>query len=87
MIKIEALCTKNEDFDQTYSKTQNEKEVSLDLIFHYRSGKISKVLVRKTPGKELTLNRTETIKTNSVDCFSDADTKSPVGDEKLVKLV
>ena len=33
MIKIEALCTKNEDFDQTYlntgSKTQN-----VDLIFH-----------------------------------------------------
>ena len=38
MIKIEALCTKNEDFDQTYlntgSKTQNVEGLSLDLILH-----------------------------------------------------
>jgi hypothetical protein len=38
LIKTEAFCTKNEDFDQTYlntgSKTQNVKELSLDLIFH-----------------------------------------------------
>ena len=37
MIKIEDFCAKNEDFDQTYvntgSKTQNEEELSLDLIF------------------------------------------------------
>ena len=36
--QIEALCTKNEDFYQTYlntgSKTQNVEELSLDLIFH-----------------------------------------------------
>ena len=36
--QIEALCTKNEDFDHTYSntgaKTQNVEELSLDLIFH-----------------------------------------------------
>ena len=36
-IKIEALYTKNEDFDQTClntgSKTQNVEELSLDLIF------------------------------------------------------
>ena len=35
---LEALCAKNEDFDQTYlntgSKTQNVGELSLDLIFH-----------------------------------------------------
>jgi hypothetical protein len=44
------LCTKNEDFDQTYlntgSKTQNVEELSLDLII---SGKISKGLISKTP--------------------------------------
>jgi hypothetical protein len=38
LIKTEALGTKNEDFDQTYSntgsKTQNVEEPSLDLIFH-----------------------------------------------------
>ena len=36
--QIEALCTKNEDFDQTYlntgSKIQNVEQLSLDLIFH-----------------------------------------------------
>ena len=36
--KIEALCTKNKDFNQTYLntglKTQNVEELSLDLIFH-----------------------------------------------------
>jgi hypothetical protein len=38
LIKIEAFCAKNEDFDETYlntgSKTQNMEELSLDLIFH-----------------------------------------------------
>ena len=38
LIKIEAFCTKNEDFDQTYlntgSKTQTVGDLSLDLIFH-----------------------------------------------------
>ena len=38
LIKIEALCTKNEDFYQTYlntgSKTQNVEEFGLDLLFH-----------------------------------------------------
>ena len=38
LMKIEALRTKNVDFDQTYlntgSKTQNVEELSLDLIFH-----------------------------------------------------
>ena len=38
LIRIEALGTKNEDFDQTNlntgSKTQNVEELSLDLIFH-----------------------------------------------------
>ena len=37
-MQIEAFCTKNGDFDQTYlktdSKTQNVEELSLDLIFH-----------------------------------------------------
>ena len=37
-IKIEAFCTKDEDFDQKYlnvgSRTQNVEELSLDLIFH-----------------------------------------------------
>ena len=48
LIKIECFCTKNEDFDQihlnTGSKTQNLKELSLDLI---KSGKILKVLIEK----------------------------------------
>ena len=38
LIKIEALCTKNEDFDQIYLnsglKIQNVEELSLDRIFH-----------------------------------------------------
>ena len=42
---------KKEDFDQTYlntgSKTQNVEELGLDLIII--SGKISKVLLNKTP--------------------------------------
>ena len=54
LIKIEALCTKNEDFDHTYvntgSKTQKFGKVKprfdIPLII---SGKISKVLVSKTP--------------------------------------
>jgi hypothetical protein len=37
LIKIEAFCTKNEDFDHIYlntgSKTQNVEKLSLDLIF------------------------------------------------------
>ena len=37
-IKIEALCTKSEDFDQTYlntgSKTQNVEKLSLDPILY-----------------------------------------------------
>ena len=50
MIRIEALCTKNEDFDQTYlntgSKTQNVEELSLDLIFHNNfSNKNSKLRI------------------------------------------
>ena len=48
-MKIEAFCTKNEDFDQTsvntVSKTQSVEELSLDLIFHNNI----KVLVSKTP--------------------------------------
>ena len=51
--KIEALCTKYEDFDQSYlntdSKTQNVEELSLDLISTIICGKISKVVVSKTP--------------------------------------
>ena len=52
LIKNEALCTKNEDFDQTYlntgSKIQNVKAICIwySIII---SGKISKVLVNKTP--------------------------------------
>ena len=60
-MKIEAVRTKNEGFDQTHlntgSKTQNVEESSLDLIII--SGKISQVLVNKTPSKEFTQNWTE----------------------------
>ena len=57
LIKIEAFCTKTEDFYQTYlntgSKTQNVEEFSLDLIFNNNfgliSGKVAKVLVNKSP--------------------------------------
>ena len=47
---MEAFCTKNEDFDQTYvntgSKTQNVDELRVNFITI--SGKISNVLVYKT---------------------------------------
>ena len=50
MIKIEAFCTKNEDFDQTYVntrlKTQNVEKLSLDMIYSIIfARKIAKVLV------------------------------------------
>ena len=49
--RIAALCTKNEDFHQTYlntgSNTQNVEGLSQDLIFYNIFGKILKVLVTK----------------------------------------
>ena len=50
LIKIEAFCTKNEDFDQTYVntglKTQNVEKLSLDMIYSIIfARKIAKVLV------------------------------------------
>ena len=48
-IKIEPYCTTNEDFDQIFlntgSKTQNVENLSLNLM----SGKMSTVLVNRTP--------------------------------------
>ena len=50
-MRIEAFCTKNEDFDQVYldtdSKTQNGEKLSLDLIFHNIFDEISKLLATK----------------------------------------
>ena len=50
---MKLFAQKNEDFDQIYlnaaSKTQNVEKLSLDLTFYNNSGKISKVLVNRTP--------------------------------------
>ena len=50
LIKIEAFCTKDEDFDQIYLNTGSKYGRVMP-----RSGKISKVLISKT------LNQTEII--------------------------
>ena len=46
MIKIEAFCTKNEDFDQTYVNTGSKNSKSGRV--KPWPGKISKVSVNKT---------------------------------------